>query len=97
MPAVQFQIEWPDGQQELCYSPSSVIKRFLSLDQSYPLEDFMARSRAALQEGSQRVQAKFGYPCSLALDQLKHLETMAKHFQDQPEAKVKLIQFIEST
>ncbi len=95
MPEVRFQIEWPDGQQETCYSPSLVIKSYLEASAEYSVTDFMQRSRTALTEGSDRVKAKFGYPCSLALGQLERLEAMATRFSDQPTAKVKLLQFIE--
>jgi len=88
MPEVRFQIEWPDGQQELCYSPSLVVKQYLSANEEYTLADFMERSRAALKEGSDRVAAKFGFPCSLALGQLQRLEIAAERFRDSPEATV---------
>ncbi len=94
MPEIRFQIEWPDGQQEICYSPSLVVKKYLSHNEEYTLEDFMERSRSALEEGSDRVRAKFGYPCSLALGQLQRLESTAAKFSNLPAAKVKLLQFI---
>lgn len=95
MPEVRFKIEWPDGKQEVCYSPSLVVKQYLSEDEEYSLADFMDRARAALKEGSDRVAAKFGFPCSLALGQLQRLETTAREFSDWPTAVVKLLQFIE--
>ena len=95
MPEVRFKIEWPDGKQEVCYSPSLVVKQYLSADAEYPLADFMERSRTALKEGSDRVAEKFGYPCGLALGQLQRLEATAERFGDSPEATVKLLQFIE--
>lgn len=95
MPEIRFKIEWPNGQQEVCYSPSLVIKQYLSENEEYSLADFMDRARAALKEGSDRVAAKFGFPCSLALGQLQRLEVTAKEFGDRPIATVKLLQFIE--
>ncbi|MEM9216378.1 MAG: MSMEG_0570 family nitrogen starvation response protein [Cyanobacteria bacterium P01_F01_bin.150] len=95
MPEVRFQIQWPDGTQETCYSPSLVVKQFLEPDTEYALTDFVERSRTALQEGSSRVQAKFGYPCSLALGQLQRIETTATQYAEDTEAKVKLLKFIE--
>lgn len=96
MPEVRFQIEWPDGTQDICYSPSLVIKQYLAPDAEYDLADFLARSRQALQEGSDRVQAKFGVPCRLALGQLQQLETTSTRYAHDPKAKVKLLKFIES-
>jgi uncharacterized repeat protein (TIGR04042 family) len=95
MPEVRFQIRWPDGSQETCYSPSLVVKEYLEPDVEYALADFLTRSRAALNEGSRRVQAKFGSPCGLALGQLQQLEANAVSYRDQPDATVKLLKFIE--
>ncbi|MEG3437987.1 MSMEG_0570 family nitrogen starvation response protein [Pannus brasiliensis CCIBt3594] len=95
MPEVRFQIRWPDGTEEICYSPSLVVKRYLESEVEYELADFLERSRAALREGSDRVKAKFGYPCGLASAQLQSLETTAARYSDRPSAKVKLLKFIE--
>lgn len=93
MPEVHFEIAWPDGSTELCYSPSAVVKKYLQVGESYPLEDFVARSRLALNSGSERVKAQYGYPCKLALGQLEQIETQAKTYQDDPNQTVKIIQF----
>ncbi|MEY3298829.1 MAG: hypothetical protein RLZZ597_2089 [Cyanobacteriota bacterium] len=99
MPEIRFQIQWPDGSQEICYSPSLVVKDYLMPGKSYDLEDFLERSRTALQIASQRVQDKYGFPCSLALGQLQRLETQTAQFlalsstQDTP--RVSLLAFLE--
>ena len=93
MPEVRFQIQWPDGVEESCYSPSLVIKQYLESEAEYALSDFLERSRTALQEGSKRVEAKFGFPCSLALGQLKRLEAKSSHYADQVDAKVRVLKF----
>lgn len=95
MPEVRFQIRWPDGTEEICYSPSLVVKQYLESGIEYELSDFLERSRAALREGSDRVKAKFGYPCGLALGQLQSLENTATRYSDRPAAKVKLLKYIE--
>ncbi|MEI4474062.1 MSMEG_0570 family nitrogen starvation response protein [Frigidibacter sp. MR17.24] len=77
MPEVRFTIRWPDGAEEVCYSPSTVIHQHLSAGTSYPLPDFLARARAALTEASDRVAAKYGFACSAAMDQLSRIETQA--------------------
>ena len=94
MPEIRFQIEWPDGLQETCYSPSLIVKEYFTPDSSYSLEDFVQRARTALQIASDRVQAKYGSPCSLALSQLQAISTRASdyHYLEQP--KVRLIRFI---
>lgn len=95
MPEIHFQIEWPDGVQENCYSPSLVVKEYFIADSDYYLEDFIKRARTALQIASDRVQAKYGRPCSLALGQLQHIEAMATNYNHLSQAKVRLLRFIE--
>jgi uncharacterized repeat protein (TIGR04042 family) len=83
MPEVFFHIRWPDGVEERCYSPSTIIRQHLSAGQSYPLDEFLARARAGLIEASDRVAARYGFACSSAMDQLTRIETTARrHDQD---------------
>lgn len=95
MPEIRFQVEWPDGQQEICYSPSLVVKDYFTPGCEYALDDFVVRSRTALQIASDRVQAKYGFPCSRALGQLQQIELNAHHYETLPQATVKLIRFVE--
>jgi uncharacterized repeat protein (TIGR04042 family) len=80
MPEMRFRIAWPDGSTESCYSPSLVIKEYLAVGRTYQLADFLARSRTALTIASERVRAKYGYPCSRALAQLARIETASQQF-----------------
>ncbi len=77
MPEMRFRIRWPDGRRETCYSPSLVIKDYFVPGRDYPVEDFVAKSREALTIASDRVQARYGFPCSLALGQLREIEASA--------------------
>jgi len=95
MPEIQFQIQWPDGSQELCYSPSLIVKEYFSVDNDYDLQDFLTRSRTALNIASDRVQAKYGFPCSRALGQLERIETKALKYVQLSQPIVRLIKFIE--
>ncbi len=74
---MRFRILWPDGRRESCYSPSLVIKDYLVPGQDYLIEDFVAKSREALTIASDRVKARYGFPCSLALGQLREIEAVA--------------------
>lgn len=96
MPEIRFQIQWPDGSRETCYSPSLVVKDYFVAPQAYALEDFVQRSRTALQIASDRVQAKYGMPCGLALGQLQSIETKASQYQDWPQPQVQVLGFLES-
>jgi uncharacterized repeat protein (TIGR04042 family) len=95
MPEIQFQIEWPDGSQAICYSPSLIVKEYFTPDQSYDLSDFVLRSRTALTIASDRVKAKYGFPCGLALGQLQEIEATATKYERQLPSKVRVIRFIE--
>jgi uncharacterized repeat protein (TIGR04042 family) len=95
MPEIQFKIEWPDGSQEVCYSPSLIVTEYFVADSDYPLTDFVQRSRTAYTIASDRVRAKYGMPCSRAIAQLQRIEETAMQFQTTPKAKVKVIQFFE--
>lgn len=95
MPEIRFQIQWPDGTQDVCYSPSLVVKDYFSPDQDYSLEEFVARSRTALTIASDRVQAKYGRPCGLALGQLQQIEAKAAQYDSISRPQVRLLRFIE--
>jgi uncharacterized repeat protein (TIGR04042 family) len=94
MPEMHFVISWPDGREETCYSPSLVIRDFLSEGETYAIADFIGRSREALTIASDRVQAKYGFPCSLARGQLARIETAGSNFLDDPAARVVCRRFI---
>lgn len=74
MPETHFTIRWPDGIEERCYSPSTIVFRHFEEGADYPLEDFMRRADEALSEASARVRARYGFACSSALDQLRRLQ-----------------------
>lgn len=95
MPEIRFQIQWPDGSQETCYSPSLIVKSYFTPNQEYALDDFVDRSRTALQIASDRVQAKYGMPCGLALGQLNAIESRASDFAQLPQPTVRVVRFIE--
>lgn len=95
MPEIHFEIRWPDGTEEICYSPSLIVKDYFTPTQSYPLADFVQRSRTALQIASDRVEAKYGMPCSLALRQLQQIEQQAGQFAPQDNPQVQVIRFLE--
>ncbi|MBR9912952.1 MAG: MSMEG_0570 family nitrogen starvation response protein [Gammaproteobacteria bacterium] len=80
MPEQHFYVRWPDGQEEICYSPSSVINDYFSAGESYPVPEFVARSEKALSHASRRVQEKYGFACSSAMDQLQRIKQRASHF-----------------
>lgn len=78
MPEMHFHIRWPDGSRETCYSPSLVIKDHLAVGQDYPVEEFVALTRLALGIASERVRARYGFPCGRAQAQLARIEKSAR-------------------
>lgn len=94
MPEMRFVIVWPDGREETCYSPSLVIKDFFEEGRTYPIREFLDLSRKALTIASDRVEAKYGYPCSLARGQLARIETAGALFLNDAEARVRCQSFI---
>jgi uncharacterized repeat protein (TIGR04042 family) len=95
MPEMRLIIRWPDGVEEACYSPSLVIKDYFALGESYALPDFVERSRTALTIASERVKAKYGMSCSLALGQLARIEAAAARFAESPVTAVTIVAFQE--
>jgi uncharacterized repeat protein (TIGR04042 family) len=95
MPEMIFDIRWPDNAAESCYSPSLVVREHLTVGAAYPLPEFLARTRTALRIASDRVQAKYGFPCARAMSQLARLETRAASFADTPDPIVHILAFRE--
>ena len=83
MPEVTFHIRWPDGLEEACYSPSTVIRDFLTAGESYRLDDFVDRSSSGLDQASRRVEAKLGFRCTSAEGQSRRLRETANRFKQE--------------
>jgi len=93
MPAMHYRLRWPDASESLAYSPSLVIEDFFQPGQDYPLADFLRRVREATAIASARVEAKYGFACSRAHDQLADTEARAAPFAEQPDARVHVLSF----
>lgn len=70
-------VEWPDGSRESLYSPSTVVEDVFSRGDAYPLPQFVALVREAMTEASDRVQARYGFPCTRAAHTLATVEASA--------------------
>ena len=93
MPEMLFKVRWPDGSDSTCYSPSLIVQDYLTPGGDYPLDDFLSRTREALEIASERVRAKYGFACSRAMDQWAAIATHAEAFQAQPDAQVEVLSF----
>jgi len=95
LPEVRFSVRWPDGTTELCYSPSLVIKEHLTAGENYTVPDFLERTTNALLIASDRVRAKYGYPCSLAMAQLTRIKNNCGRFAELKDAGIHVGEFID--
>ena len=95
MPAMHYLLRWPDASVSTCYSPSLVIKDYFEAGATYLLPDFLQRIRAATAIASARVEAKFGYACARAADQLATIEAQAVRYADAPDARIQVVAFRE--
>lgn len=94
MPALHYTIRWPGATQDtVCYSPSLVIQDLLAAGQDYSVPEFMDRVRRATAIANERVQAKYGFLCSMANDQLQQLEREQARHLDDPRARVRVLGF----
>ena len=82
MPAVNFFIRWPSGEEEQCYSPSTVIHDYFKEGDSMPLGEFLVQVEKALKHASDRVVDSYGYACSSASDQLSKLQQKSGEFNN---------------
>ncbi|MDT5359767.1 MAG: hypothetical protein QOC69_1529 [Mycobacterium sp.] len=80
MPEMTFDVQWPDGRVQRCYSPSLVLHDYLSTGTDYTVADFLDRSSHALHAASERVRAKFGFACSSAAWTEEEITSAATEF-----------------
>ncbi len=82
MPETTFAVRWPDGTRASYYSPSLVVTEHLEPGTGYPVADFVDRARTALSLASERVRARYGFPCSLAAASLAGIERTAAGYPE---------------
>lgn len=80
MPEMTFDVQWPDGRVQRCYSPSLVMHDYLTSGTEYTVADFLDRSGKALHEASERVRAKFGFACTSAAWTTEEITSTATEF-----------------
>lgn len=91
MPETFWTIRWPDGSEERCYSPSSVVQELFAPGETYSLLEFRQRARVAMERASDRVARKYGFACSSAMAQLDRIEARVAHFEAEADASVTCI------
>jgi uncharacterized repeat protein (TIGR04042 family) len=88
MPEMTFDVQWPDGRVQRCYSPSLVMHDYLMTGSEYTVADFLDRSVKALHEASERVRAKFGFACSSAAWTTEEITSAATKFPSEATIRV---------
>lgn len=80
MPEMTFEVRWPDGSTQRCYSPSLVMHDYLCAGATYTVGEFLDRSTRALTEASERVRAKFGFYCTAAAETTERITVAATKY-----------------
>jgi uncharacterized repeat protein (TIGR04042 family) len=80
VPEMTFEVRWPDGSAQCCYSPSLVMHDYLHTGASYTVAEFLDRSDRALTEASARVRAKYGFACTSVIDTRARIILAANRF-----------------
>ena len=75
-------VRWPDGSRAWLYSPSTVVEDVFTAGAEYPLADFVDLTRQAMTEASDRVRARYGFPCTRAAATLAVVEATAARSPD---------------
>ncbi|MBC8129762.1 MAG: MSMEG_0570 family nitrogen starvation response protein [Rhizobiaceae bacterium] len=78
MPEVRFMVNWPDGSNRVCYSPSTVIHDYLTAEEALPVSEFLTRATAGLDAASTRVAKLYGRPCAIAEREAREIATAAR-------------------
>jgi len=80
MPERYVSVRWPDGHVQQIYSPSTVVEDYFAAGERVPVDEFVARSRAALGAASERVRAAYGFPCGRAAAALADVTATAGRY-----------------
>ncbi len=83
MPAVRFSVKWPDGEDVIYYSPSTIIHDYIKPSSTIALQPFLKQVNTALDAASERVFQRYGYHCSSAADEQKKIQVKAQQLAKQ--------------
>ena len=81
MPALNFEIEWPNGEVMECYSPSTIVLQYFQAGDTLTVDELIAVSRTALNMASNRVEERFGFDCTAAREQRDKILRKAACFE----------------
>jgi len=81
MPETTFTIGLPDGSQMDCYSPSSIVLDYFSEGDVLTNSIFLTKAQESLKIASDRVEEKYGFQCTGALNSLKRIQKISSNFK----------------
>ena len=88
MPVTYVYIEWPDGETDQVYSPSSVVEEYFSPGGSMEIKAFAETCSESLAKASERVRQKFGYACTSAQAEQHRISERCKTFDKSSSVKI---------
>ena len=91
MPAVHFDIEWPDETVTTHYSPSTVVREYFQPGERLAISTLLKRSEQAMSHASDRVVAKFGFACSSATDTRAQIAALAEKVAQDETVRVRRV------
>lgn len=80
MPEVPFVLRWPDGTEQRCTSPSTIVHAHLATGLALPVGELVVRTAAALDAASERVREVYGFACTGAAAQQQAIARAAARF-----------------
>jgi uncharacterized repeat protein (TIGR04042 family) len=91
MPAVHFELEWPDATVTTHYSPSTVVREYFQPELCLAISELLTLSEQAMARASDRVVAKFGFACSSAMDTRAEIATYAEKFTQDETVRIRRV------
>ena len=73
MPEVYMSVEWPNGQKDFVYSPSSVIRNFFNPEKEMSVSEFREKVIEALNSAGDRVREVYGFECTSATMEMNRI------------------------
>jgi len=80
MPETVFTIQLPDGSGHSCYSPSSIVLKYFKVGDKLSNKEFLKKAQESLKIASDRVEQKFGFQCTGAINSLREIEELSGQF-----------------
>lgn len=77
---MMFDVRWPDGTEVSYYSPSLVVTEHLDTGTTYPVAEFVTRSRTCMEIADARVRAKYGFGCAQSARTIALIDAAAGRF-----------------